>query len=392
MRADDTVVLRPGSVLGVIGGGQLGRMFVQCAHRMGYATAVLSASKSSPAAAISEHVVVGPPDDLRALAELGRLADAVTVEFENVSAAGLRWLERMRRVRPGWRSIRVAQNRIREKSFLAANSFPLPSWRPIREAADLGQVAHLSRRPTILKTAASGYDGKGQLRVCGIEELARAWEKLGRVACVLEEVVDFAAEISCIVARGADGVTEPFPVFWNQHRRHILDVTVAPAPIGPVATAEAQRIATQVAARLGTVGLLTVEFFLTHSGELLINELAPRPHNSGHLTLEAAATSQFEQQVRALCGLPLGSGRLRLPGAMANLLGDLWTPGEPDWERCLARDPELSLHLYGKATTRVGRKMGHLTALDERPDAALSRVLAARASLHGEGPPGTSNV
>jgi 5-(carboxyamino)imidazole ribonucleotide synthase len=326
-------------------------------------------------------VIEGRLDDLRALRELARLAHAITVEFENVSAAGLRWLGRSRRVRPNWRSIRVAQDRIREKSFLAAHGFPLPRWAPVRSAADLDRLGDLAGGPVIIKTAATGYDGKGQIRVSGTEDVSGAWTTLGRVPCVVEEVVDFDAEVSCIVARGADGATEPFPVFWNQHRRHILDVTLAPAPIGPVATADAHRIAIRVAARLGTVGLLTVELFLTRQGRLLINELAPRPHNSGHLTIEAAATSQFEQQVRALCGLPLGSGRLRQPAAMANLLGELWQGGEPAWDRCLAIDPEAALHLYGKATARPGRKMGHLTVIDDRPDAALARVVAARESL-----------
>jgi 5-(carboxyamino)imidazole ribonucleotide synthase len=374
-------VLGPGAVLGVVGGGQLGRMFLQAALQMGYRTAVLSPSRQSPAAVLSEHVVEGPLDDPRALGELARLADAITVEFENVSAAGLRWLERSRRVRPGWRSIHVAQNRIREKSFLAANGFPLPRWAALQTAEDLDGLADFRDGAVILKTAASGYDGKGQVRGYGPDGIRRAWDSLDRVPCVVEEVVEFAAEVSCIVARGADGSTEPFPVFWNQHCRHILDVSLAPAPIGPVATTEAQRIAIDVAARLGTVGLLTVEMFLTRAGGLLINELAPRPHNSGHLTIEAAATSQFEQQVRALCGLPLGSGRLRYPAAMANLLGDLWADGQPDWERCLARDPEIGLHLYGKASARAGRKMGHLTAIDDQPELALARVVAARERL-----------
>ena len=378
--------LYPPSTLGVVGGGQLGRMFVQAAHRLGYTTVVLSPSRNDPAAAISEHVIEGAVDDLTALRELAKRADAVTVEFENVSAAGLRWLERSKPVRPGWRSIWVAQNRIREKSFLAANGFPLPAWASLRMASDLEGMSKFKGQSLILKTAASGYDGKGQVRVSGPEAIASAWDSLGRVPCVVEEVVNFAGEISCIVARGVNGQVEPFPVFWNQHRHHILDLTQAPAPIGPAATTEAQRVATAVASCLGTVGLLTVEMFLTRQGELLINELAPRPHNSGHLTIEATPTSQYEQQVRALCGLPLGSGQLRQPAAMANLLGDLWANGEPDWAGCLAGDSEVALHLYGKSNPKVGRKMGHLTVTESNPESARARVLAARQRLCREIP------
>ena len=373
-------IILPPAILGVIGGGQLGRMFVQAAQRMGYSTVVLSPDRGSPGASISEHVIEGRVDDLGALRELAAMAESVTVEFENVSAAGLRWLARSRPVRPGWKSIWVAQNRIREKRFLASHGFPLPLWHVLRTDSDLDSLDAFESRPAILKTAGSGYDGKGQIRVSGRRDIPQAWEQLGRVPCVVESVVHFAAEISCIVARGVDGVTVPFPVFWNQHSHHILDITVAPAPVGPVATSEAQRIATQVAEHLNVIGLLTVEMFLTTEGEVLINELAPRPHNSGHLTIEAASTSQFEQQVRALCGLPLGSGRLREPAAMANLLGELWSHGEPDWRNCLAGDPEVALHLYGKEP-RPARKMGHLTVTDSDPVSAQTRVVSARKRL-----------
>jgi 5-(carboxyamino)imidazole ribonucleotide synthase len=376
----------PPSTLGVVGGGQLGRMFVQAAHALGYRTAVLTPQADGPAAQVAGTVIPGAPDDLGGLRRLAATCAAVTVEFENVSAAGLRWLARRVPVRPGWRSIRVAQDRIREKTTLARIGAPLPGWAPVRTADDLARAPAPAPLGLILKTAASGYDGKGQVRVKSADGLPDAWERLGRVPCVVEEVVDFAVEVSCVLARSADGSTAAFPVFWNRHRRHILDVTVAPAPIGPAASLEAVELAARIASALDHVGLLTVELFVTRDGRLLVNELAPRPHNSGHLTLEAAAVSQFGQQVRALCGLPLGSGRLVSPAAMVNLLGDLWEPGPPRWDALLRLEPDAALHLYGKASARGGRKMGHLTICDTDPLRAADRALAAREALRAPSP------
>jgi 5-(carboxyamino)imidazole ribonucleotide synthase len=251
----------------------------------------------------------------------------------------------------------------------------------VRTHAELDQAARRLGFPLILKTAASGYDGKGQLRVENLDEIDRAWTSLGRVPCVAEGWVRFVAEISVVVARGHDGECVTYPVGLNQHWHHILDSTVMPALVGPIVSFEAKSMALAVAEALGTVGVLTVEYFLTQDGRILINELAPRPHNSGHLTIEAALTSQFEQQVRALCGLPLGRTDLVSPAAMANLLGDLWSAGEPNWEAALRLDPGVKIHLYGKRKALPGRKMGHLTVLDADPDAALARVLAARRTL-----------
>jgi 5-(carboxyamino)imidazole ribonucleotide synthase len=378
---DRAAVLHPPATLGVIGGGQLGRMFLQAAHRLGYRTVVLSPTADGPAAQVAGDAIVAPPDHLAALRELAERADAVTVEFENVSAPGLRWLARRRPVRPGWRTVWVSQNRLREKSFLARHGFPLAPWRPVRSDQELAEAVAALGAPLILKTAASGYDGKGQVRVdCG-DDAESAWSALGRVPCVAEGLVTFAAEASVVVARGIDGRAVAYPVCLNRHDRHILDATVAPAPVGPVVSSEARELALGVAGALGTVGVLAVEFFLTADGRLAINELAPRPHNSGHLTIEAAVTSQFEQQVRALCGLPLGSADLVRPAAMVNLLGDLWAGGEPDWAAALAADPGVKLHLYGKRVAAPGRKMGHLTVVDPDPDAALARALAARRGL-----------
>ena len=246
--------------------------------------------------------------------------------------------------------------------------------------SSLAAVAALGL-PLILKTAASGYDGKGQVLVGRAEDADVAWASLNQVPCVAEGWVEFAAEVSVVVVRGADGQAVAYPVGLNRHERHILDTTVMPAAVGPIVSQEARSWALSIAEALGTVGVLTVEFFLTAAGGLLVNEIAPRPHNSGHLTIEAGVSSQFEQQVRALCGLPLGGTNLVMPAAMVNLLGDLWAHGEPDWEAALRSDPGVKLHLYGKRTPAPGRKMGHLTVLDPDPELALARALAARRTL-----------
>jgi 5-(carboxyamino)imidazole ribonucleotide synthase len=387
-RADCTPVARgcgllPPASLGVIGSGQLGRMFIQAAQRMGYSVGVLSATEATPAAQVAHWTVIGPPDHLPALRSFAQRAEAVTVEFENVSAPALRWLARRRTVRPGWRTLWICQNRLREKRFLAKHSIPHAPWRPVRTAAELDQAVGDLGLPLILKTAASGYDGKGQILVNAASQATGAWASLGRVPCVAEGWIDFAAEVSVVVARGFDARAVCYPVALNHHERHILDTTLMPAPVGPIVAQEARGLALAVAQALGTVGVLTVEFFLTAAGRLLVNEIAPRPHNSGHLTIEAAVTSQFEQQVRTLCGLPLGLADLLNPAAMVNLLGDLWEEagGEPHWEAAFTLDPGVKLHLYGKRTPTAGRKMGHLTVLDSDPEAALHRALAARRAL-----------
>jgi 5-(carboxyamino)imidazole ribonucleotide synthase len=363
-------------------------MFVQAAQRMGFSTGVLSPTADAPAAQVAHWSVVAPPDQLAALGSFGAKVDGVTVEFENVSAPALRWLARRSVVRPGWKTVWVSQNRLREKSFLASRGFPLAPWRPVRTFDELDEAVHALGLPQILKTAASGYDGKGQILVETAEEAAHAWSSLGRVACVAEGWVRFVAEISIVVARGHDGQSVTYPVGLNQHCRHILDTTVMPAPVGPAVSMASRAMALAVAEALGTVGVLTVEFFLTQDGDLIVNEIAPRPHNSGHLTIEAAHTSQFEQQVRALAGLPLGASELLSPAAMANLLGDLWAQGEPDWEAALRADPGVKIHLYGKRTARPGRKMGHMTVLDADPSQALARVVAARNVITPMGSPG----
>jgi 5-(carboxyamino)imidazole ribonucleotide synthase len=374
-------VLHPPASLGVIGGGQLGRMFIQSAQRMGFRAGVLAASDDAPAAQVAHWSIIAPPDHLPALRTFAERVQAVTVEFENVSAPALRWLARKLPVRPGWRTVRVSQNRLREKRFLSRHAIPLAPWRPVRTEAELLAALEALGLPLILKTASSGYDGKGQVLVAQADDIDVAWASLNHVACVAEGWVNFEAELSTVVVRGAAGQGAVYPVGLNRHERHILDSTMMPAPVGPIVTQEARTLALSIAEALGTVGVLTVEFFLTAEGRLLVNELAPRPHNSGHLTIEAAESSQFEQQVRALCGLPLGGTGLITPAAMVNLLGDLWGHGEPHWEAALRSDPGVKLHLYGKRTAAPGRKMGHLTVLDPDPEIALARALAARRVL-----------
>ena len=377
----DPKILYPPASLCVIGGGQLGRMFIQAAQRMGYQAGVLAQVKDAPGAQVAHWSVVGPPDNLPALRKLTEQAEAFTVEFENVLAPALRWLAQTRVVRPGWKTLWVSQNRLREKTFLQGHGLPLAPWLPVRNADELSRVVPTLGLPFILKTADSGYDGKGQIRVDDAAEVEHAWNKLRRVPCVAEGWVRFAAEVSVVVARSSDGQALSYPVGLNRHQNHILDTTLMPAPIGPIVSQDARDLALAVAQALGTVGVLTVEFFLTEEGSLLINEIAPRPHNSGHLTIEAHVTSQFEQQVRTLCGLPLGSCDQTSPAAMANLLGDLWKNGEPNWSALWKRDPGVKLHLYGKQTAAPGRKMGHITVVDPDPETAVERVLAARQAL-----------
>jgi 5-(carboxyamino)imidazole ribonucleotide synthase len=322
--------LNPGSTLGVLGGGQLGRMFAHAAQALGFHVVTLSPTADAPAAQAADAAIVGPPDHLPTLRAFASRVDAVTVEFENVSAPALRWLRRGGLpTRPGWRTVHVCQDRLREKAFLKSIGVPTAPWAAVRTDADLAAAPRVVGLPLILKTAASGYDGKGQVRVERADRLESAWAALNRVPCVAEGLVDFTAELSVVSVRGREGRADAYPPCLNRHANHVLDTTICPAPIGPWLTAEARRLALLIAGRLGTVGVLTVEFFLSEAGDLVVNELAPRPHNSGHLTIEASTASQFEQQARALAGWPLAPCDVPVPAAMANLLGDLWSGGEP---------------------------------------------------------------
>jgi 5-(carboxyamino)imidazole ribonucleotide synthase len=370
----------PGSTVGVLGSGQLGRMFAIAARRMGYRVHTLSPDDDTPTGQIADVEVVASYEDLEAIRRFARGVDVVTFEFENVPAAAVRAAAAEVPVRPKGAVLETTQQRVREKRFLEENGFPVAAFAPVATAEELARAAERVGIPAVLKSAAFGYDGKGQRRIASGGDAMPAWDSLGRPESILEAFVDFERELSVIVGRGLDGALCDWGVFENRHERHILDVTVAPARVDAAASEEAIAIARRVADRLDLVGVICVEMFQARDGRLLINELAPRPHNSGHLTFDAAVTSQFEQQLRAVCGLPLGSTALHSPAAMANLLGDLWERGEPDWAAAAA-DPDVKIHLYGKLEPRPGRKMGHLTALAATADEAERKVLAARARL-----------
>ncbi|HQQ77536.1 MAG TPA: 5-(carboxyamino)imidazole ribonucleotide synthase [Thermoanaerobaculia bacterium] len=375
-------VVPPGSTVGVLGSGQLGRMFALSARAMGYRVHTYSPDEDSPTGHVADVEVSAPYDDLDALRAFAKGLDVLTFEFENVPRAALDALESLVPVRPGADALFVSQNREREKEFLGRVNVPVAPWAVVRTSEDLASALSSVGAPAVLKTAAFGYDGKGQARVHSknLPDAEAAWAALGRVPCVLESFVDFQREVSVIAARGADGSVAFFPIFENAHKQHILDVTTAPAPLTLSEETLAHEIVQAILEALGFVGVLCVEMFHAADGRLLVNEIAPRPHNSGHLTIDACVTSQFEQQLRAVAGLPLGSTELLRPAAMANLLGDLWAGGPPRWENACAA-PGVALHLYGKKEPRPGRKMGHLTALAATPAEAWRTVLEARASL-----------
>jgi 5-(carboxyamino)imidazole ribonucleotide synthase len=370
----------PGAAVGVLGTGQLGRMFAIAARRMGYRVHAYSPDRDTPTGQVADEEVTAAYDDLDALRAFARRVQVVTFEFENVPAASVAAIADLIPVRPSGFVLHTAQHRAREKTFLANAGLPVTPFALIDTDEDLKAATARLGCPAVLKTASFGYDGKGQVKIATPDEAASAWTTLNRQPSVLEAFIDFEREVSIVAARGVDGAIAHYGVIENAHRNHILDVSIAPADVAPDVEAEAIRIATATLEALDVVGLLCVEMFLTRNGRLLINELAPRPHNSGHLTFDACVTSQFEQQLRAVCGLPLGSTEQLRPAAMANLLGDLWSNGEPRWADACAF-PDVKLHLYGKTTARPGRKMGHLTAMAETREAAVREVLAARAAL-----------
>lgn len=369
----------PDAMLGMLGGGQLGRMFTLAAHSMGYRVTVLDPDPLSPAGAIADVHLKAAYQDREALQQLADTCEAVTTEFENVPADSLRWLAAHCPVRPAGDAVAIAQDRVREKRFLEANGIPVAPFAVIETAADCASVDP-ALLPGILKRARFGYDGKGQARVATLDEVRAAFVAMGAETCVLERKVELACEISAVVARGADGATQTFPIAENQHRNGILDVSIVPARVSPALARAAAEAAAAIAAKLDYCGVLAVEFFVTAAGTLLANEMAPRPHNSGHYTIDACATSQFEQQVRTLCGLPLGDPRLLSPVVMVNLLGDVWQHGTPRWDRVFTH-PAAKLHLYGKHEARAGRKMGHYTVLGDTADLALARALDIQSQL-----------
>lgn len=370
----------PGATLGVLGGGQLGRMFAIAARRMGYRVHVLSPEDDSPTGHVADLEISAAYEDLDAVARFARAVSVVTFEFENVPADTVEAAGRHVPIRPGGQVLHTTQNRLREKTFVRGAGLPVTPFRPVANREELlGAVAELGC-PAVLKTAAWGYDGKGQVRIDRPEDAPEAWQSLGGQEAILEAFIDLEAELSVVAARGLDGGFVHYGPMANEHRRHILDLSVYPGPFNAAVAAEAVDITRSLLEALEVVGVLCVEFFLSRDGRLMVNELAPRPHNSGHLTINASISCQFEQQVRAVCGLPLGDTRMLSAAAMANLLGDLWQGGEPDWAAALA-EPDVKLHLYGKREARPGRKMGHLTALGDSAEQAATRVRAARAAL-----------
>lgn len=371
----------PGAAVGVLGSGQLGRMFAIAARRMGYRVHTFSPDADTPTGQVSDLEVIAPYDDLDAVRRFASGVSVVTFEFENVPAPTAAAAAEQAPVRPRGEVLHTTQHRIREKMFLAKIGLPHTPFRTVTTAHELNRAVADLGCPSILKTADFGYDGKGQVRVTSPDQAASAWASIGNVPAVLEAFIPFECEVSVVAARGADGNYTDWGVIENRHRNHILDLSIAPASVTPAVEKEAREIARAVLEALDVVGVLCVEFFVEPGGRLLINELAPRPHNSGHLTFDASLTSQFEQQLRAVCGLPLGSTELLRPAAMANLLGDLWESGVPNWLACTAF-PDVKLHLYGKLEPRKGRKMGHLTALAADPSTALATVSAARDALN----------
>lgn len=370
----------PGATIGVMGGGQLGRMFAIAARRMGYRVQIFTPEEESPAGQFADLTRIADYTNEAAVRRFAADVDVITFEFENIPIETVEWCGKEREVRPAGAILHLAQNRLREKNFLTDTGIPVAPFRSVRNAGELASAIEQIGRPAILKTAAFGYDGKGQQTINAREDFDEIWSASSADELILEGAIAFEKELSVIVARGVEGALASFPVCENMHRNHILDVTAAPARVSDLVERGAMQLAEAIAEKLELVGLLAVEMFLQPGGELLVNELAPRPHNSGHWTIEACATSQFEQQVRAVCGLPLGSTEMLRPAAMANLLGEVWQGGEPNWSHALQTEG-VHLHLYGKTEPRPRRKMGHLTAFGASAEEAMVRVKQARDAL-----------
>jgi 5-(carboxyamino)imidazole ribonucleotide synthase len=374
----------PPATLGVLGGGQLGRMFAQAARTMGYNVAVLDPDPTAPAAHFATQHICAQYDDEVALLELAQRCPVVTTEFENPPAHALEFLAKHTLVRPNAQAVSIAQDRIKEKSFFKSSGFPVGPFAILQRDGDDELAATQVAFPAILKTARFGYDGKGQVTVRSAEELRAAWAQMKHAPAILEERLALQREVSVVLARSHTGEIAPYPVVENRHANGILDVSITPADIQPQLLLEARDLAQRLAAKLEYVGVMAVEFFVVRS-QVLINEIAPRPHNSGHFTINACATSQFEQQVRAITGLPLGATDLLQPAVMVNLLGDVWgrhgPNSVPDWANAVLNVAGASLHLYGKTEPRRGRKMGHINVLDKDRNTAIAKAMGIREKL-----------
>ncbi|WP_415908817.1 5-(carboxyamino)imidazole ribonucleotide synthase [Oleiharenicola sp. Vm1] len=380
-------MLSPGSTIGVLGGGQLGRMLAHAATRLGYRIHVYEPQANCPAGAVAHQEVNAPYEDLAALAAFARGCDVVTYEFENVPAAPLKHIEALTQLRPHWSVLETTQNRSREKRWLRDHGFPHARFAEFAADGDLAAGIREVGVPCVVKTADFGYDGKGQLKVMTEADVPAALKKFAGHPVVIEQFVDFACEVSAVVARSASAAVRVFPIAENIHTNHILDFSIVPARVPAEVLAKAEKLARLVAEKIDLVGVLGVEFFVTKSGDVLINELAPRTHNSGHYTIDACMTSQFEQQVRAICGLPLGAVTLLSPVVMVNILGDAWKwsadgklAGDPNWDALLAQ-PNVRLHLYGKEEPRIGRKMGHFTVTARDAEMAFELAQKYKARL-----------
>src|SRR5262245_12304664 len=358
MTADNGQIIQPGSIIGILGGGQLGRMTAMAAARLGYRCHIFCPDRDAPASAVAAQTTVAAYDDQAALQRFAAAVDVVTFEFENVPSSAGDTLAALKPTRPDPRILHLTQQRLREKNFLTSINVPVTRYLEVAHKEALRQAVQALGRPCVLKSASFGYDGKGQVRIDPETDLGPVWQQMGGELAILESFVDFQRAISVVIARGHDGAMAMYAPVENQHRNHILDTTIAPARITAQVAVKAEAIARHIAQELKLVGMLAVEMFVTRDGEVLVNELAPRPHNSGHWTIDACSTSQFEQFVRAVCGLPLGSPERHSDAVMKNLIGD----DVRDWRSILA-EPGAKLHLYGKTEIRPGRKMGHVTRL-----------------------------
>jgi 5-(carboxyamino)imidazole ribonucleotide synthase len=366
----------PNSTIGVFGSGQLGRMFAIEARKLGYRVATFSPESDTPTGQVADIEITANYLDLDAVADFAKSVDVVTFEFENVPSACIETASNFVQVHPKGEVLHITQNRLREKTFLSENGFPVTPFKHIKSLQDFDNAEF----PSVLKTAGFGYDGKGQAKLKSVNDIESAFANLNNQEAILEAFVEFEKEVSVVCARDAKGNFAHFGVIENAHSNHILDVSFAPAIVSEKTYNEAVEITRNIADKFGYVGTMCVEFFVTKDEKLLVNEIAPRPHNSGHLTIDACVTNQFEQQVRAVCGLPLGSTEYLKPVAMVNLLGDVWQNGEPNWANALEIE-NVKLHLYGKAEARIGRKMGHLTCLADSVEKAVENVKKAKESL-----------
>ncbi len=370
----------PNSTIGVFGSGQLGRMFAIEARKMGYRVHTFSPDSDTPTGHISDVETTASYDDLDAVRAFAKAVEVVTFEFENVPSATVEAAADFIDVYPKGEILHTTQNRHREKKFLSSNGFPVGPYRYVTNEQDLRKAVEEIGMPAVLKTAGFGYDGKGQAKIGSEADITPAFEAMNGEPAIVEAFIDFEKEVSVVCSRGQDRGFAHFGVIENEHASHILDVSFAPAIVSETVYREAVEIARSIAEAFDYVGTMCVEFFLTGNGNLLVNEIAPRPHNSGHLTFGPCVTSQFEQQVRAVCGLPLGSTEFHRPAAMANLLGEIWQNGEPHWAAALSVS-NVSLHLYGKAEPRPGRKMGHITTTAANAIDARLSVINGRKSL-----------